>query len=288
MSDMPVTGTDRRKFLLGGLVGLATVAGSQPVRLPAAPVRRGNSRIWQPIVDLHFEDDSGVAQWWVPELVLLGNTDVSLRAEGAVAWQSQGTSRWFDHVNPDGKIRMATRITPIDTGWVASMTVENRSKTDWSNVVTPVCLLLRAAPGFADSDWSRTVYRSDGKFLRYKGRSTPSGRPVFRMSLVKGRQQIERTPRHVRKWGFTRRNSDDGIIGVVSKDGESVITTSWTQVHHLQANQKATFACVHGNPWLGNIPAGESRTVHGCVVLTAGSPEAAWKNTRAVLASLKK
>ena len=288
MSEVPVTRTDRRRFLLGGLVGLATAASAEPARLPAAPVRRGNSRIWQPIVDLHFQDDSGVAQWWVPELVLLGNTDVSLRAEGTVAWQSQGATRSFDHVNPDGMTRIATKVTPIETGWVASMTIENRSKKDWPNVVTPVCLLLRAAPGFADTDWSRTVYRSGGEFLPYKGRSTPSGLSVFRMSLVKGRQQLERTPRHVRKWGFTRRTSDDGIIGVVSKDGESVITTSWTQVHHLQANQKATFACIHGNPWLGDIPAGESRTVHGCVVLTAGSPDAAWKNTRAVLASLKK
>ena len=287
-TESPLAGTDRRSFLLGGLAGLATVASAPSSRLGAAPVRRGNSRIWQPVVDLHFADDSGVAQWWVPELVLLGNTDVSLRAEGTVAWQSRGTTRSFDHVNPDGLTRIATRVTPVETGWVASMTIENRSKKAWRDVVSPVCLLLRAAPGFADADWSRTFYRSDGEFLPYKGRSTRTGLAVYRMSLVKGRRQIERTARHVRKWGFTRRKSDDGIVGVVSKDGESVITTSGTRVHHLQANQKATFACIHGNPWLGDIPAGESRTVHGCVVLTAGPLEAAWKNTRAVLASLKK
>ena len=288
MSELQVAGTDRRSFLLGGLAGLASVGSTYTRPISAAPVRRGNSRIWQPIVDLHFEDDSGVAQWWVPELVLLGNTDVSLRTEGTVAWQRQGAIRSFDHVNPDGMCRIATRVSPVETGWVASMTIENRSQTGWRDVVSPVCLLLRAAPGFADADWSRTFYRSNGQFLPYKGRSTTAGQPVFRMSLVRGRRQIERTARHVRKWGFTRRKSDDGIVGVRSRDGQSVITTSWTEVHHLQANQKATFACIHGNPWLGDIKAGEARTVHGCVVLTAGSLEAAWKNTRAVLASLKK
>jgi len=279
--------TGRRSFLCRGLAGLATMACCSRLPLAAAPIRRGNSRVWQPIVDLHFEDNSGVVQWWVPELVLLGNTDVSLRAQGTVAWHRDGGGWHFDHTNPDGRLRLLTRISPIATGWVATLTIENRTTSDWHNVVAPVCLLLRAAPALSDRDWSRTFFRSDGEFLSYKGRPTRGGLPVFRMSLVKGRRQIERTPRHIKKWGFTRRASDDGILGVVSRDGESVITTSWTEVHHLQANQRPNFACIHGNPWLGNIPAGASRTVKGCVVLTGGSLKDAWKNTQDVLMSLR-
>ena len=66
-----------------------------------------------------------------------------------------------------------------------------------------------------------------------------------------------------------------------------MITTSWADVHHLQAHQKATVACIHGNPWLGDILAGQSRTVRGCVVLTAGGLDDAWKNTKGILKSLK-
>ena len=274
----------RRTFLATGVAA----AGWRPGRLAAEPVGRGSTRVWQPIVDLHFADDSGVAQWWVPELVLLGNTDVTVNARGTVKWQRDGTSWHFDHVNPDGQLRLMTRVSPVSQGWVATMTVENRTKQDWKNVVSPVCLLLRSAPGFADPDWSRTFFRSEGEFLAYRGQKTPKGKPIFRMSLVKGERQIERTPRHINKWGFTPRQSDDGIIGVVSRDGQSILTTSWSRVHHLQANLKATFACIHGNPWLGAIPAGESRSVQGCVVLSDGNLQGAWKNTRRILKSFAK
>ncbi len=277
--------TSRREFLHRGLAGLATVGCPGGLTLAAAPVRRGSTRVWQPIVDLHFADESGLAQWWVPELVLLGNTDVALNARGTVRWQRDGTAWHFDHVNPDGKLRLVTRVSPISRGWMATLTIENRTKQAWNDVVAPVCLLLRSAPGFADADWSRTFFRSKGEFLAYRGRTTSTGKPIYRMSLVKGQRQIERTRRHINKWGFTQRQSDDGIIGVVSRDGQSILTTSWSRVHHLQVNQKATFACIHGNPWLGKIPAGESRTVKGCVLLSGGGLEEAWKNTREVVKS---
>jgi len=95
----------------------------------AEPIRPASAGVWRSTIDLNFSEPGGLAQWWVPELVLLGNTDVSLSARGP-------------------------------------------------------------------TEWSR-----DGEFLTYHDQKTDGRRDIFRMSLVKGQKQIERTPRHQQKWG---------------------------------------------------------------------------------------
>ena len=62
-------------------------------------ISRGRADVWQPIIDLHFADNSGIAQWWLPELVLLGNTDNGLRARGTVAWQQENQRFSYEHTN---------------------------------------------------------------------------------------------------------------------------------------------------------------------------------------------
>ncbi|MAV37285.1 MAG: hypothetical protein CMJ59_17720 [Planctomycetaceae bacterium] len=258
--------------------------GSRRRALAADPIAPGRARVWQPLIDLHFADDRGLAQWWLPELVLLGNTDVSLRAQGTVRWEQPQPPHWgYQHLNPDGQLTLRVSVRQITNGWLAALTVGNQSRRTWPHVVCPVCLLLRASGSFEDPDWRRTFYRSDGDFLPYHGRATNGGRDIFRMSLVRGQRQIERTERHQKKWGFTKQPSDDGVIGVVSRDRSTVLTTTWKPTHHLQANLKRTFSCVHANPYLGTIEPGEAKTVHGCVLLTAGDLAAAWESTRRVI-----
>ena len=247
----------------------------------AGPTLPGQARVWQPIIDLHFADESGLAQWWLPELILLGNTDVSLHARGTVHWKQHSGRRWgYEHVNPDGRLSLTVSVERIKRGWLGSLTVGNRTDEPWPEVVCPVCLLLRASGGFEDNDWKRTYYRSGGKYLAYHGRKTDGGRDIYRMSLVKGRKQIERTERHRKKWGFTKQLSDDGIIAVVSPDQSTVLTTTWKPTHHLQANLKRTFSCIHANPYFGRIEPGKSRTLRGCVLLTPGSLDDAWRETK--------
>ena len=67
--------------------------------------------------------------------------------------------------------------------------------------------------------------------------------------------------------GFAEEESDDGVIGVRDEGGQGILTTAWAQSHHLQANKKPTFRCVHSNPWVGEIESGGSREVRGCVLL---------------------
>ena len=248
------------------------------------PISRGRADVWQPIIDLHFADNSGIAQWWLPELVLLGNTDNGLRARGTIAWQQKNQRFSYEHTNPDGRLGLTATVEEIEQGWLASLTVSNRMDRAWTHVVCPVCLLLRASGAFEDKDWKRTYYRSGGKFLTYHGRPTDGGRDIYRMSLVKGRKQIERTERHEKKWGFTKQPSDDGIIAVVSFDESTVLTTTWKPTHHLQSNRMRTFSCIHANPDFGRIEAGESRTLRGCVLLIAGDLTEAWRDTEEVMA----
>ena len=252
--------------------------------MAAQSIAPGLAHVWGPILDLHFADESGLVQWWLPELVLLGNTDVTINSQGPVPWKQQSRERSsYEHLSPDGRLSLAVSVERIDTGWLASLTVGNQTDDVWSNVVCPVCLLLRASGQFEDPDWKRTYYRSEGEFLTYHGRQTEGGRNIFRMSLVKGQRHIERTERHRQKWGYTTQPSDDGIIGVVSADRSTVLTTNWDPTHHLQANQKRTYSCIHANPYLSRIEPGKSQIVRGCVLLTAGGLDEAWNETKRVM-----
>ena len=178
---------------------------------------------------------------------------------------------------------MIVEVSPLALGWVATLTVTNRSRKALPDVVGTVCLFLHASHFFVDPEWKRTYYRSGGRFLSYFGRERDGGQPVYQMSLVTGRRQIERTPRHVDKWGFTREPSDDGIIAVVGQDCETTLVTTWEPTHHLQANRKGTFHCVHANALVGTLEAEASRTVRGCVLLVSGDLAEVWKQANAAV-----
>lgn len=105
------------------------------------------------------------------------------------------------------------------------------------------------------------------------------------MTLVEGYEMLNRSSDHQKKWGFTQRLSDDGIIAVVSQGGSTVLTTTWSPTHHLQANRRRTYSCIHANPFLGHIAAGELRTCRGYVLLTKGNLEQAWNETNRVVKS---
>ena len=98
------------------------------------------------------DGDAGAAQWWCPELILLGNTDVQLHADGPIAWKRQDGNWKYEHLNPDGKLYVALKVEQIELGWRAALTIGNRTDQAWPTVVCPICLLLRASPAFADKD----------------------------------------------------------------------------------------------------------------------------------------
>lgn len=287
----PIDALTRRAWLQRGaatLLGAGAVTSSHALRSeetasPPEPIRPGAARVWRPKIDLEFTEPGGIAQWWVPELVLLGNTDVMLSARGPAPWKRDGENWSYEKKTMDGQLYVAVKVERVKLGWRASMTLGNRSAKTWNDVVSPVCLQLRGSPAFADADWTRTYYRSGGELLTYREAETGGGRNIYRMSLVKDQKQIKRTPRHQRKWGFTKRQSDDGIFAVIDKNRTTVLTTHWQPTHHLQANLKRSFACIHANPFFGRLQPGESRTRHGCVLLVPGSLERAWEATRALM-----
>jgi len=243
----------------------------------------GPAVVRQPVIDLQFDDHRGLAQWWLPEILLLGNTDVQISTQGPADWKSEAGNWSYERVTPDGLLSVAVTVEQIELGWMATLTIGNRSNSTWSNVVAPVCLLLHASGKFQDPQWKRTFYRSDGKFLSYDGRETDGGRDLFRMTLVKGQEMLVRSDDHRGKWGFTNSLSDDGIIGVVSQDGSTVLTTTWNPSHHLQANRRRTYSCIHSNPFFGHLAPGESRTCRGYVLLIKGDIGRAWSETNHVV-----
>ncbi|TWU27498.1 hypothetical protein [Bythopirellula polymerisocia] len=254
-----------------------------PIAWSGEPILPGQAVVRQPTIDLQFNDHQGLAQWWLPELLLLGNTDVQVATQGPADWKRVDGEWSYNRVTPDGRLSVKVTVQQIQLGWMATLTICNRSDTTWSNVVAPVCLLLHASGVFQDPQWTRTFYRSNGKFITYAGCETDGGRDLFRMTLVKGQKMLERSDDHREKWGFTKRLSDDGIIAVVSSDGSAVLTTTWNPSHHLQANRRRTYSCIHANPYFGTLAPGESRTSHGYVFLINGDLEHAWSETKRVV-----
>ena len=247
------------------------------------PISPGQAVVRQPLIDLQFGDHRGLAQWWLPETLLLGNTDENLRTQVPAKWEEVDDQWRYSHIVARGQLSVSVTVERINLGWVAALTVGNQTDKTWSEVVCPVCLLLHASGTFQDPTWKRTFYRSEDEFLAYQNRETIGGQDIYRMSLVDGQQHLERSERHRNKWGFTTDRSDDGIIAVVSQDRSTVLTTTWKPTHHLQANRKRTYSCIHANPYFGQVAPGESRTRHGCVLLVAGSLEKAWGETNRLM-----
>jgi hypothetical protein len=105
---------------------------------------------------------------------------------------------------------------------------------------------------------------------------------LFRMSLVQRQAILVRSDDHREKWGFTKQLSEDGIIAVASQDGSTVLSTTWIPTHHLQANRRRTYSCIHANPYFGRVGPGESQTCRGYVLLSEGNLEHAWSETNRV------
>ena len=276
----------RREYLktlpamLGGLgyCSMMRTYGAEGIVLP------GNTVVRQPVIDLQFDDHSGAAQWWLPELVLLGNTDVRVRTQGPADWKEIAKDHWgYQRKSADGRLKVKVEVERIELGWIATLTLTNLLEEKWSEVVSPICLLLYGSGTFQDPDWKRTYFRSGGKFLPYQGRETDGGKDTYRMTLVRGREHLERSERHRGKWGFTTEMSDDGIIGVMSETRSTVLTTTWQPTHHLQANRKRSYSCIHANVYFGKLAAGETKTRRGCVLLVPGGLEEAWEETKRVL-----
>ena len=224
---------------------------------PAIPLGPGKMGLRSPTLDLHFSDDLGMAHWWLPETVLPGKTDGGPGVPSDVIWQSEAKpaaarysqkSMSYAGTSSDGQLHSAVEVTQVPLGWLASMTITNRTQQVWPDVVCGVCLLLQSSHLFVDPEWKQTYYRTNGTYKTYFGRERDSGQPTFQMSLVKGHRQLARTERHIKKWGFTVEPSDDGVIAVVNRERQVTLVTTWEPTHHLQANCKPTFHCIHANP----------------------------------------
>lgn len=182
MSQFGLVGMDRRlsrrdqlKLTAAAVCGMGVWPKTQAA-LAEKAILPGSVVVRQPVIDLQFDDHRGLAQWWLPELLLLGDTDLQLRTQGPADWKRTG-DRWsYRRITIDGQLSVAVTVERIVRGWMSTLTIGNRSKTDWSNVVAPVCLLLHASGKFQDSGWHRTYYRSRGEFLSYEGRETDGGR----------------------------------------------------------------------------------------------------------------
>ena len=66
------------------------------------------------------------------------------------------------------------------------------------------------------------------------------------------------------------------MIAVSDPNGSHLLTVTWEQVHHLQANAQHGYACIHANPAFGDLAPGDRRTVKGTVLLTTEDIESAW------------
>ena len=224
------------------------------------------------------EQDRNRAQLWLPEFVMRGETDHNSAAIiSPVQWQSEGRSWRYKHFVEQEQITIAASVEATDDGFLMSMSVANHSDQSWPNVAGIVCLLLGTAPDFANPDRTRSWFRAGGKLQTFAGSQMVGGQPPFRMSLVRGMEQVERTKRHRNKWGFTQQESDDGVIAVTSPDEKQILALTWQQVHHLQLNACGAYCCIHANPAFGNMAPGEQRTVHGAILLSRGSLESAWE-----------
>jgi len=165
-------------------------------------------------------------------------------------------------------------IFPFDEGVKLELPINNNSETSWMDCYAEVCLQLSGSPDFADTARERTYGRIKGEWKALS--STPAGRPDSR------RNTYYATPQNAFLWEMLRGwwteaidvTLDHPMIFVQSRAGDGIVGIEFEHPIGYCNNLSFGMACIHSDPYLGNIPPGGKAHAAGRILYCRKSREA--------------
>jgi hypothetical protein len=151
-----------------------------------------------------------------------------------------------------------------------SLSIRNLSPERWRQASGVVCLRLAEAPTFADEDLARTYMRSGNQFVPLAETDRSRGNPLFNSYLSAGVEAPAAWSEPGALWTAREEVPDDGFIATVARDGSGVVALLWEPSHDIGCNSSEHFRCIHSNPLIGDLGAGETATCRGCICVLRG------------------
>jgi hypothetical protein len=165
------------------------------------------------------------------------------------------------------------------------LAVRNLSERPWRQAAGVVCVRLSEAPTFADGELKRTYMRSGGRFVCLADTDRSYGNSNFNAYLREGLRPPTAWEQPDALWTARREVPDDGFIATVASDGSGVAAVLWEPAHDVGCNVSEDFRCIHSNPMVGDLEAGQTATCRGCICMVKGGDlEEAYRRCQTMIA----
>jgi hypothetical protein len=165
-----------------------------------------------------------------------------IREQKALSW-SWRTDCLESRLFVEGQLCITSRFKPATGCVYLSLLVENLGLVEWRETKAVVCLRLVAAPDFCDPQRKRTYWWCDNRWSK----------------LERGFPKIE-----------IARSGQPVLIATESEPPGFVVAMGWSDVWNVGGNDLPHNVCVHTDPRLGNVRAGEYKGIEGILIFEDG------------------
>ena len=234
-------------------------------------------------VMIHLDpEDLDRANLWFPEIVEVGDAGQFMEFANVpghpIAWTEVPGKLSYGVQVPDS-LALSASIQSDESGFTLEMEVGNLTGEMWGKVHTCVCMQLTTAQSLVDLTRERTYCVVDGELVAMADlEMVGKGKPTFYFAVLPGHAAPLRHSdpnRDGAKWLLTKSSPDHGFICTTSADGSKTVWMGWEDVQYLQTNTMPSYACIHANPFFGDIAAGESVRRRGRIGVAPGPAESA-------------
>jgi len=150
-----------------------------------------------------------------------------------------------------------------------TMRIDNGSDVKLPGITPLYCTRYRGLTGFPQwlENFKHTYVLIDGKAVALAEVKTENTETEVKGGYVRGCPQhdVDSFPKN-RGGLIEEKELDAALIAVEQLEGKRKVVVGWTPGKSMLSN--AAIPCVHGDPYYGVIPAGESREVKGVVWFT--------------------
>ena len=193
-------------------------------------------------------------QIWLPEGIMTNGETIwfLLRDVTDLRWSCDADGTWRSRFEMPGRCEIVTETRERDDGIDFLIHLTNRSQQTWRGAHLPVCVQLATAPDFRDPNMERTYFRKGDQWERFTAADVkpvyPGGCHFFG---------------HMKETGNTTPGRAE--IRVASKCGAWYLSHYFREATAVGGNCHETICCLHSNPVVGDLNAGESKQLSGWI-----------------------
>jgi hypothetical protein len=187
-------------------------------------------------------------------------------------WESEGC-HVFQRTLDFGDGIVKAKATSDADGINMELLLCNKSNEIWIDCYSEICLQLANASDFADFKRNRTYGRTSGKWHTLD--TTPLATPNPQRNSYNATPTKPFLWETIRGWWINKINVtlDHPVIFVQNSSGDAIIGIGFKPCVGYCNNLDPNMACIHSDPFMGNITPGHTKTVSGRIFYNHGSVE---------------